>query len=483
MRRPPSRPAVRRLAFAAAAALVLQPQAAHAHAAERGFVLLLPTDYYLFGGGLAVAISFLALALLPPAPLLAAARRRLPLAAGRPRGRALVSGLSFLVLCGLVLAGFTGSRDPLSNPLPLTVWTLLWVGLTVLQGLVGNLWAWLNPWYGPWRLASRLARRLTGRARPPLRLPRRLGHAGAIAFFLAFAWFELVDPAPDDPERLARAVAGYWLVTFAGTLAFGYRAWTRRVEFLSVFFAMIARLAVVETSRAGRAGRRRLALCLPGAQLSGARPLPVDGALFLLLALSTVSFDGLMATFAWLAAIGVNPLEFPGRSAVMAHNTGGLLAMFAALAGAFFAAVALGARLAGGGPPIADQAGLLVWSIVPIALAYHVAHYLVVLAVNGQYALAALSDPLARGWNLFGTAALHVRAGIAIGADSAWIVWNLQAAAIVGGHVLAVVLAHLMAFRLYGDARRAALSQLPLAALMVAYTTFGLWLLAAPTGL
>ena len=67
-----------------------------------------------------------------------------------------------LFLAMLVAAGFLGSRDPLSNPLPLTVWTLLWVGLTLVQGLFGNLWAWINPWYGPWRAVLALARPLAG---------------------------------------------------------------------------------------------------------------------------------------------------------------------------------------------------------------------------------------------------------------------------------------------------------------------------------
>ena len=55
----------------------------------------------------------------------------------------------------LVAAGLLGSRDPLSNPLPLTVWTLLWVGLTLVQGVLGNLWEWINPWLGPYWLARR----------------------------------------------------------------------------------------------------------------------------------------------------------------------------------------------------------------------------------------------------------------------------------------------------------------------------------------
>lgn len=464
-----------RIVLTALAATFAANGEALAHASERGFVLLLPTHYYVAGGALAVALSFLILAFLPADRLARLAACRLPLINLHRERRALVSLVSFAVLTFLLFAGFAGSRDPLSNPLPLVVWTLFWVGLTLAQGVFGNLWAWLNPWYGPWRLAVAI-----GLGRRRLALPAWLAHWPAVAIFLAFAWFELVDPAPDDPQRLAVAVSAYWLFTFAGMLLFGFRAWSRRVECFSIFYAIIARLSLFERARTGRKGVKRLSLRLPGAKLVEAAALPPSAVALLLLVLSSVSFDGFMRTFFWLGAIGVNPLEFPGRSAVVAANSLGLLAMFLLLAGIFTLAVFAGDRLAGG-RSLAPAAGLLVWSIAPISLAYHFAHYLVSFLLNGQYALAALSDPLSRGWNLFGTAGLHVQAGVTLGPRSAWMIWNAQAAAIIGGHVLAVVIAHLLAHRIYGDARRAILSQIPLVLLMIFYTVFGLWLLSAPT--
>ncbi|TIW85229.1 MAG: hypothetical protein E5V52_08560, partial [Mesorhizobium sp.] len=178
---------------------------------------------------------------------------------------------------------------------------------------------------------------------------------------------------------------------------------------------------------------------------------------------------------------GVNPLEYPGRTALIGIGSFGLVLTFALLAAVFALAVFLGQRLAGDKHSFGDAAGLLVWSIVPIALAYHIAHYLAVLLVDGQYALVALSDPFALGWDLFGTANRMVEAGVVAGAESAWWLWNLQAGVIIGGHVLAVLVAHGLAWRLYKQPSRAALSQLPLTLLMIAYTIFGLWLLATPT--
>jgi hypothetical protein len=166
---------------------------------------------------------------------------------------------------------------------------------------------------------------------------------------------------------------------------------------------------------------------------------------------------------------------------VVGSGTFGLVLTFVLLAAVFLLAVWLGQRLAGSDHTLGQAAGLLVWSIVPIALAYHVAHYLTALLVDGQYALAALSDPFALGWNLFGTADTPIEAGIVAGADSAWWLWNVQAGAIILGHVLAVLVAHGFAWRLHPQPSRAALSQFPLTLLMIAYTVFGLWLLATPT--
>ncbi|OBQ67353.1 hypothetical protein [Mesorhizobium erdmanii] len=449
----------------------LLPTPASAHASDRGHVLLLPTGYYLVGGAFAVAISFLVLALLPAASLERFWRRHLPLFTFTDKARTAVSLISFAGFAILIAAGVFGSRDPLSNPLPLVIWTLLWAGLTLLQGVFGDLWSWLNPWVGPWRLVSRLLG-----TEGAWRLPRWFGCWPAVVLFLAFAWFELIDPAPDDPARLAWTAGLYWLFTFIAMLVSGYRGWSRSGEFLTIFFSMVARFAPVERDADGR-----LWLCWPGAKLLAAEPLPPGGIAFLLLALSSVSFDGLSKTFFWLGLFSINPLEFPGRTALIGSGSFGLVLTFALLSAVFLFAVFLGQRLAGGGPPLVQAAGLLVWSIVPIALAYHVAHYLTALLVDGQYAAAALSDPFGLGWNLFGTADMQIEAGIVAGAESAWWLWNIQAGAIILGHVLAVLVAHGLAWRLHPRPARAAFSQLPLTLLMIAYTVFGLWLLATPT--
>lgn len=438
-------------------------------------MLLLPTGYYIAGGAIAVAVSFLVLALLRPEYFDRFWRRRSkPLAVFGNRGRALISLFSMFVVAIIVIAGFIGSRDPLSNPLPLVIWTVLWIGITLIQGLFGNVWSWINPWYGPWRITSGfLGAKIRNIMHVPL--PGWIGMWPAFVLFFGFAWYELIYPAPDDPGGLAHIVGWYWLATFAAMLVFGYRDWSRRGEFLTIFFSMVARFSIFD-----RRGRR-LMFCWPGARLFGSAPLSTSGVAFLLLALSSVSFDGLSKTFFWLGLFGVNPLEYPGRTALIGIGTLGLVASFLLLAAVFLLSIAVGNWLTGNVVPLRRAAGLLVWSIVPIALAYHFAHYLTALLVDGQYALAALSDPFSRGWNLFGTANMDIAAGVTAGADNAWMLWNLQAGAIIAGHVLAVLVAHGLAWRLHPQPLRAVLSQLPLTVFMIGYTIFGLWLLATPT--
>jgi hypothetical protein len=494
------RPATKLIAAAVAVTVVATAaESALAHGTERGFVLLLPTGYYLFGGAAAVAASFLLLALVPPGRIERLTRARLRLATLPPISPVPTSLAAFGLLALLVIAGLFGSRDPLANPLPLAVWTVWWIGIALIHALLGNLWAFLNPWIGPYRIVRLLAGGRLSRA-PPLAYPSRLGYWPALLFFAGFAWLELVHPAPDDPAILAVAVALYWLAAFAGMLLFGYDAWATGAEPFSIFFRLIGGLSpfivehVPEASKklfspqlgnirvAGRGNATPLSLSLavPGAALIAREPLPASGVLFVIMTLSSVSFDGLSRTFWWLALGDINPLEFPGRSAVIARNSAGLFAAFAVLGACYAAVVALGWVLAGRTGRLRPALGAFVTSIVPISIGFHFSHYLTALLVDGQYAMIAASDPFGTGLDLLGLNERRVTTSFLNIYESVRAIWNLQTAGIVVGHVAAVMLAHALALRHFGAGRRAALSQLPLAAFMVLYTIFGLWLLSTP---
>ncbi len=443
--------------------LTLGASPAAAHVSEQGFVLLLPTDVYIAAGVACVALTVLAVVLLPARAIERLFRTwRLP--QGRMPGRLVASCVSFGIMSILIWIGLTGPHDPLNNLLPLTIWTLWWIGFVTLQGLVGDLWRWVNPWDGPLAVMRWLG------VRPVLRLPDWGGHGVGILGFLAFAGVLLADPAPADPARLARLAGGYWAVTFVGALVFGPR-WMLRAEWVGMLMRAYARMGMLGRGRFG----------LPGWQVLAGRGVPLGLAVFMLLLLGSGSFDGVNETFWWLAVLGVNPLEFPGRSAVIGPTLVGLLVANAALIAAFAGTVWLGVRLAGA-PGFGAAFRLFAPSILPIALGYHIAHYLTAFLVDSQYALAALSDPLARGGDWLGLGTFYVTTGFFNTQGTVRVIWLSQAGAVVIGHVLAILLAHGVAVREYGPGRRALLAHAPLAVFMVVYTLFGLWLLAAPRG-
>ncbi|NKN39244.1 hypothetical protein HFC70_23145 [Agrobacterium sp. a22-2] len=468
---------------AVALALLFSSSDAFAHGAERGLAMLLPNTYARTGGGLAVLVSFLALAIVPSVWFRRMESASLRLLPAVPVPAVPDSLLSFAVMVVLILSGFLSVSDPLTNPLPLVIWTLWWVMFALLQAVLGNLWVWLNPWTGPLALLRLATRRPIGTT-PLLRLPQRLGYGPAIVLFFLFAWFELVSLAPEDPPLLAKVVLGYWLFTLAMMTLFGEAEWAKRGEPFSVFFRMIGLLAPIFVKRPKEAGQRSwIALTWPGQRCLEVEPMPISGILFILLTLGTASFDGFSETFTWLGFIGINPLEFPGRSGVMTANSWGLLAAPAALSLLFLGSVALGAWIAGerSATNILRLAGHLVYSIIPISIAFHAAHYLTLMMVNGQYLYIVISDPFALGWDLFGTIDHHVTASFMNTIEGVRVIWVVQTLIIVAGHVVGIGLAHMIAMRYFPSSATAGLSQIGLAAVMVFYTVFGLWLLSTPS--
>jgi hypothetical protein len=130
----------------------------------------------------------------------------------------------------------------------------------------------------------------------------------------------------------------------------------------------------------------------------------------------------------------------------------------------------------GGEVPLGQLAPAYVYSLVPIAIAYQVAHYYTYLLIQGQGMISYVSDPFGWGWDLFGTAGYEIKIGVV---DAAF-VWYSQVALIVAGHVIDVYLAHLISLRFFEDSKRALRSQSPMLVLMSLYTVLSLWILSQP---
>jgi len=165
-----------------------------------------------------------------------------------------------------------------------------------------------------------------------------------------------------------------------------------------------------------------------------------------------------------------------GESAVLVVRSIGLVGFWLFFLGVFIGVAAVMSRFAGGLYSARQMAQHLALTLVPIVIGYHLAHYILLLLVQGQYVVPLISDPFGFGWNLFGTSGYRVDIAI-VGARFAW---YTAVTAILFGHIAAVSLAHLKAMRVLPDRNAALRAELPLTALMVAYTILSLSIIAEP---
>ena len=135
-----------------------------------------------------------------------------------------------------------------------------------------------------------MARALSLESSALFNLPKRMGYWPAVLVFLSFQLFLLADIAPNDPDRLATFVLGYWLFTFGGIVLFGADQWLNRIECFTVVFRFIGALRVLQTENEYRSGA-------PGWSSIAAAPLDASRAVLCLMILISGSFDGLHETF------------------------------------------------------------------------------------------------------------------------------------------------------------------------------------------
>ena len=485
------------IALALLGALAL-PRPALGHAIGQVFTLPVPLWLYLAGAALAVAASFVvsALTIKPAGPV--ARYPTLPLPDGLPRvGSVVLAIIGLLWWFAAIVLGYT--VDDVSAFPAVLFWIGVWVGLPIGSVLFGNAWPSLSPFRSLHALLDRAVRAANGRGLSPLvTYPSGLRRWPAVAFLFAGLWCELIMPDSSAPIVVANLLVGYTLLTVAGTIVFGHVAWLRNAELFEVLLGWFGRV--------GPLGRRAVATevcegcveaCDPGhcvdcaecitaaeggelrpelrpwfAGLTEVRGAGWSDAAFIVLALAGVSYDGLKETAFWGSLL--QPFfdavwDVVGAlNAVLLVQTLGLLAVWFVFLGAFSLATWLTRSLHDPGrelAPLGSTAGAYAATLLPIAGGYLLAHYATVVIQSAIWLPRLIVDP-----------------SDSVFPSLAWIptsaIWYLSVAAIVVGHIVAVALAHRVALR--DAASRPVLAGLPLVALMVSYTVFSLWIIAAP---
>jgi hypothetical protein len=115
-------------------------------------------------------------------------------------------------------------------------------------------------------------------------------------------------------------------------------------------------------------------------------------------------------------------------------------------------------------------------SLIPIAIAYLIAHNFSSFMIQVQNIVFLISDPFNLGWDLFQTK--NFRPDIAM--IDAGFTWYLAVSAIVMGHVLAILICHLIILQKTSSKKEVLYLSLPMTLTMIVLTMMSLIIIAEP---
>ncbi len=450
------------MAIGTAVVLLVGVSSASAHGIGARGDLPLPKGFFIWAAALAVVLSF----------LIAAMKQRPSFADGSEPGvrlgrwtvivRSLISpflrSIGLVALGVAIAAGFGGSQVTNENIAPVLLFVALWLGAVWASAILGDIWRMFNPWdtlamFGSGRVGTAPEPDPDDRSFTYSYWPAAIG-------LVLFQWYELAHPDPGSPRNVAIALSVYTVVIMGCAARYG-RVWIQTGEAITVLCRLVAAMAPIGRDREGQL---RLRMPFSGlAYVESRRGLTA----VVLSVLGSTTFDG-MSRSTWFSDM-VNGMDPWVRSLV---STFFMAMCIAVMSGLYLITVRIVARW--GGDTTEGIADRYAPTLIPIALAYSVAHYFSLLVFEGQRLGYLVSDPAGQGWNIFGTS----DSGIDYTVISTGAIALVQTAAIIVGHVASVLLAHERALIDVGP-KRAALSQVPMLILMIVFTITGLTLLLA----
>jgi ferredoxin len=432
----------------------------------------------------------------------------------------------------VIAAGLFGSQDPSRNIAPVLTWNIWWMGLIFFAFFAGEIWCTVCPWMALPDWVKRLSAKLPGRNRPvglERRWPKVLQNLyPAILGFIALSWIELAYEAPYRPALTA--VMGLAMVGLAAATLFvferkGFCRYLCPVGRVTGAYGTTGMLEIrrkdgqickdCRTKDCFHGNERGLpcpthefmgamnensycTMCteclktcphdniglnvrVPLADLMGPHRKRRDEAWLLLVIFVISIFHGLAMIPVWTHDT-IPPLR-DGLEGLLGFDVGYLwtftLAMTAFIVGsiALYVGACAVMKLASGNLfyRLKDYFIAYAYPLLPVALAYHLAHNALHFFYEGSKLVRLLSDPFGWGWNLFGTAQSPLTMLVPI-----QYIWVTQIALVLVGNVAAVWLVNRTAHRMFGNRRQALRAVFPMVLFVALLSVAALWLLSQP---
>ena len=314
-----------------------------------------------------------------------------------------------IILFLLVAPGIFGNESSKTSVAPLILWVFLWIGVPVLGLLFGDIYSKFNPL----NLFS-------------LKSERPESVYFACILFIGLTWFELVWRKPGNPLNIA--IVLITLFVCVNLLRYFLKKSLIEVDPLLLLHYLYSKLKLFNSRPYFRSLLDNIGNL---AKLKGIE-------YFVLLMIGTVTYDGLRETTFWYN-------QFGSRTDDMGFSTMMFLIMNLGTILFYRFACFFAIKVGGSDLKLNHVSNLFGHTMLPIAFAYHVTHYLTLLLFESQTFFYRFNDPIGIGMNILNVEEPTINYFI-----EPLVIWGIQVAVTLLGHMLSVVLAHDLAVKLFG---------------------------------
>ena len=314
-----------------------------------------------------------------------------------------------IILFLLVAPGIFGNESSKTSVAPLILWVFLWIGVPVLGLLFGDIYSKFNPL----NLFS-------------LKSDKPESVYFACILFIGLTWFELVWKEPGNPLNIA--IVLITLFVCVNLLRYFLKKSLIEVDPLLLLHYLYSKLKLFNSRPYFRSLLDNIGNL---AKLKGIE-------YFVLLMIGTVTYDGLRETTFWYN-------QFGSRTDDMGFSTMMFLIMNLGTILFYRFACFFAIKVGGSDLKLNHVSNLFGHTMLPIAFAYHVTHYLTLLLFESQTFFYRFNDPIGIGMNILNVEEPTINYFI-----EPLVIWGIQVAVTLLGHMLSVVLAHDLAVKLFG---------------------------------
>ena len=314
-----------------------------------------------------------------------------------------------IILFLLVAPGIFGNESSKTSVAPLILWVFLWIGVPVLGLLFGDIYSKFNPL----NLFS-------------LKSNKPESVYFACILFIGLTWFELVWKEPGNPLNIA--IVLITLFVSVNLLRYFLKKSLIEVDPLLLLHYLYSKLKLFNSRPYFRSLLDNIGNL---AKLKGIE-------YFVLLMIGTVTYDGLRETTFWYN-------QFGSRTDDMGFSTMMFLIMNLGTILFYRFACFFAIKVGGSDLELNHVSNLFGHTMLPIAFAYHVTHYLTLLLFESQTFFYRFNDPIGIGMNILNVEEPTINYFI-----EPLVIWGIQVAVTLLGHMLSVVLAHDLAVKLFG---------------------------------